>query len=363
MVKIWYSVGGEGMGHAVRSDGVLEGLVSKHNVMITAADKAYPYLAKKYKHVDYIVGNRLVYINNKMNNALSALKFWVEMPLKVLINTTRILPKVIKFKPDVIISDFESASHYFAKILKVPCISIDNISCQTQCKIDMPEKPRWFLGATIRFLHPESDYYIIPAFADMIPNNPKKTKLVNPIVRNAVREVKSEDKGFVLVYQTSPTNKKMIPILKKTGKKFKIYGMNEKSSENLEFKGFSEKGFLEDFRTCSYVIINGGFTALSEALSLKKPILAIPIDAQYEQCYNGYSIKKKGLGSYTKELRMKDIVDFEKNLEKYKKNLSKLPKYDGKDLYNEIDRIISICMKKNNLYFVNKEKTYSDYIK
>ena len=72
MAKIWYSICGEGLGHAVRSESIIDRLEKKHEILITAAEKAYYYLKKKYK-AHYIFGNTLVYRKNKVNNCQSAL--------------------------------------------------------------------------------------------------------------------------------------------------------------------------------------------------------------------------------------------------------------------------------------------------
>jgi len=39
MVRIWYSVQGDGMGHALRSDVVLQELEKKHQLMITTTTR------------------------------------------------------------------------------------------------------------------------------------------------------------------------------------------------------------------------------------------------------------------------------------------------------------------------------------
>ena len=113
-----------------------------------------------------------------------------------------------------------------------------------------------------------------------------------------------------------------------------------RNSDNLYFKSFNEKDFLEDLSKCKYVILNGGFTVISEALYLKKPILAIPVKEQFEQYFNALSIKKEGYGTYVKEIKVNDIEQFENNLFVYKNNLSKLEKWDDKELFELIEKLI-----------------------
>jgi len=340
MARIWYSVCGEGMGHAVRSDSVIEKLKG-HEILITAAEVAYPYLKKKYKNVHYIYGNRLVYKNNKVMLFGSVRKFLLSFPYKVIRNTFRLWPLIRKFKPDVIISDFESASHYFARLFRIPCISVDNIHFQTECFYNEPKKP-WYTNMVIKFLHPSSSYYIIPNFADIQPKR-DNVFLVSPIVRNSVQKQKEKNGDFVLVYQTSPTNKKMIPVLYKFGMKTKIYGMNGKSFGNIEHKKFSEKEFLSDLGSCKFAIINGGFTVLSEALFLNKPILAIPIQDQFEQFFNAYNIRAQGYGDYADSLSVDLLKNFANHVDEYKKNISKMDWDDNTIVI--IEKLIKQCTR------------------
>ncbi|MCL4259129.1 MAG: hypothetical protein KJZ52_00755, partial [Anaerolineales bacterium] len=52
---------------------------------------------------------------------------------------------------------------------------------------------------------------------------------------------------------------------------------------NLEFKPRSEEGFVEDLRTARGVVAGGGFSLMSEAVYLGKPMLAMPLLGQFEQ--------------------------------------------------------------------------------
>jgi len=340
VARIWYSVCGEGMGHATRSDSVLAWLTKKHEVLITAAERSYPYLRERYgSRVHKIYGNTLVYKDNNVQYLRSFARFIRTMPYMVVANYRILRPLIGRFKPDVIISDFESASEYFSLLFGIPCINIDNNHALTELKTRF--KHSFYQTCIIRFLHPWASHYIITAFAEFHARRPGRTKVVPPIIRESVLSLKPVDKDFVLIYQTSETNIRMLPVLKKTGIRYRIYGMGRKrKTGNLEFMPFSEKTFLEDLRTCRYVIINGGFTVISEALYLKKPILCIPVEKQFEQIYNAYCIKQKGYGSFAERLSLRDIRSFESNLERYRKNISRIGRWDDSLLFEHLERLI-----------------------
>ena len=72
--KIFYSICGEGMGHAIRSGVILEELTKKHEVYIFSSDRAYQYLDSKFDNVFEIGGFNTVYENNTVNNTKTFLK-------------------------------------------------------------------------------------------------------------------------------------------------------------------------------------------------------------------------------------------------------------------------------------------------
>lgn len=352
MARIWYSVLGDGMGHALRSHIILKELVKKHEVKITATKKAYPFLKERYGNIVYeIEGQELVYEKNKVVVSKSIKYFFKDFLKKFRRNIKSIPQLLYDFKPELVISDFEPAAHHFARMLSIPSISIDNVHVLSDCEIKAPPGQDFELIRAkflIRFLHLKSDYNIIPAFAEAHPKK-KNTFMVPPVVREEVRKLKSEKGNHVLVYQTTPTNIPLLKVLKKSKNKFKIYGMNGKGKQdNLEFMPFSETQILEDMRKAKYVIVNGGFSLISEALYFRKPILAIPIKDQLEQEFNGYSLRNKGYGDYTKALTDGDLEKFEHNLNKYQNKLNKLKPWTDEKLFKILEMLIKKLQKESD---------------
>ena len=113
---------------------------------------------------------------------------------------------------------------------------------------------------------------------------------------------------------------------------------------NVTFMPVNNHQFYKDLESASYVIVNGGFTLISEALYLRKPVLAIPVKNQIEQEYNGSALKRLGYGSTTKELTSADLESFEKNLTNYKKRIAKLPRW--KNEMDVIEKVISECLER-----------------
>src|SRR4051812_2874473 len=128
-MKILYGVVGEGMGHAMRSRVILEHLLDKehHEVEIMASGRATEFLAKRFEGVNRIHGLHMIYEENRVRRGKT---LWSN----VLAGTTG-LPQNIAayfelikdFRPEVVISDFESWTYLYGKAHRLPIISIDNM--------------------------------------------------------------------------------------------------------------------------------------------------------------------------------------------------------------------------------------------
>ena len=338
-MKILYSVAGEGLGHAIRSKAILTELQKEHTILVAAGGKAYPLLSKFFNIVK-LSSFRIIY----RNNALSFLTFpyiILKFPFMVIYNL-KLIQLILKFKPDIIITDFEPFSCYFAKFFNKKCISIGNHHI-INTKIDIPDNlwNKLVLRFAVRMSIPFADYHLVTTFfyPDIIK---KRTYLFPPINRNEIIKSKSTEEDFILVYQTSKSNKRLLSILGKLNHLFIVYGFDQdKKADNVQFKKFDEKEFIRDLSSCKAVITNGGFTLIGEALYLKKPILSVPVKRQFEQIINAFYLTKLGYGKYIKEINEKNIEEFISNLDYYKNNLTKYISEDNSKIIKKINEILS----------------------
>ena len=89
-----------------------------------------------------------------------------------------------------------------------------------------------------------------------------------------------------------------------------------------------------------FVMINGGHSAICEALSLGKPILAEPIKAQYEQILNGVYLEKMGVGLGVRKLSAKQIKTFSERVPLMHQRALHLDIVDNEGMIQEIRRAI-----------------------
>ena len=345
-MKILYGVSGEGSGHSSRSKEVLTHLAKKHKVHVITYGKAYPYL-KQYFPTTEIYGLHLDFKNNKItytgtfkkniqNLITSSQKF---KELRALLE---------HFKPDIIITDFEPTCYYLSKIYNIPLISLDNQHRITNLALDVPKiyrKDYLLCKLVIHLFIPKADYYFVTSFFNEKIMK-KQTFLFPPILRKEVLGLQPTRGNHILVYQTSTSNQRLLTLLEQIPEQFVIYGYNQdKKKGNLLFKTFSTEGFLRDLAACKAVITNGGFTLITEALHLRKPILSEPIQGQFEQIVNAYYLEKLGYGMHRNVVEKKDILLFLQHLPKYRKRLLTYKNNDTKDLFKQLDKVITSVKK------------------
>jgi len=325
MAKILYGVCGEGLGHASRSRILINYLKKQnHEVRIVAGGKAYNLLSKEFDHVHKSEWPMALYKNNKVQIVHTLLRFIH----RTIVSTTKhffVIRKVVKeFKPDLLITDSEPISFYAAFFSKIKRLSIDNpqVLLYRKYKVKFREIPAWlFLCFVLKISLFNADKYIIYDYFDEQINDPK-ILFLKPLIQEGILKQKPTYGEHVFVYQTSISNEYLSEVLKKIDEKFVIYGMNKDLTDgNLFYKMFNEKEFYRDISSAKAIITNGGFTVISEALYLKKPIFCLPIHHQFEQILNGRFVEGLGDGVSYLEFDESKIKDFLKNLKKYKENL------------------------------------------
>ena len=281
---ILYGVCGEGMGHAIRSSVIIDHLLKKNDVTIFASDRAYQYLSSRYSDVYEIEGFNTVYEENQVKNRRTFIKNIKDVPQDLGKNLYLMYNVAKAKKPDLIISDFEFYSNLLNKIFRIPLVSLDNMHVITQCYVDVPEEfraDRFRAASVVKSFIQRPKYYLITSYFFPPVKNPAKVTMFPPILRDKVMELEPTIGDHILVYQTSDSNMELLKLLRQIDDEFIIYGFHKDEKDgNLTFKSFNEDEFFQDLASAQAVITNCGFSLISEALYLEKPIYSIPVKKQ-----------------------------------------------------------------------------------
>ena len=328
---VFYCICGEGMGHAIRSSVIIDRIKEKYDIYIFSSDRAYNYLKSKFDNVYEIGGFNTVYINNKVNNLKTLANALKRNPTNIKVGYETLYRKARELRPDVIVTDFEIYATTVSKLLNIPLISLDNIHMITQTKIQYPANKRIEMlkaKGVIKTYVVKPKVHILTSFFYPPVRAKKNAVIYPPVIREDILKLKPSEGDHVIVYQTSKESVKLVRKLKSLkNEKFIVYGFNvNKTDGNLTFKEFNEDEFYEDLASAKAVICNGGFTFISEAISLKKPIYSVPAIGNFEQTLNGYYVQRLGYGEYHEIMSAARVKSFLERLPTYKKNLAKVKK-------------------------------------
>lgn len=348
---IFYCICGEGMGHAIRSSVIIDRIKDKYDVYIFSSDRAYKYLNEKFDNVYKIGGFNTVYINNKVNNTKTLINALKRNPLNIKEGYEELYKKARKLSPDVIVTDFEIYATMVSKLLSIPLISLDNIHMITQTAIDYPPKHQGEMlkaKGVIKSYVIKPKIHILTSFFYPKIKPKKRAVLYPPVIREDILKLEPTIEDHIIVYQTSKESVKLVEQLKSLNEKFIVYGFNkDEVDKNLTYKLFNENEFYNDLASAKAVICNGGFTFISEAISLKKPIYSVPAIGNFEQTLNGFYVQKLGYGKYHEEMSPKKVEKFLKRLPKYQEKLAKVKKTNNDGIVNELIYRIEKYSKKS----------------
>ncbi|MFO0661659.1 MAG: MJ1255/VC2487 family glycosyltransferase [Polyangiaceae bacterium] len=350
-MKILYGVVGEGMGHAMRSRVLLEHLVEqKHDVQIMASGRATDYLQKRFAGVNRIHGLHMIYEENRVRLGKSVWSNVLAGVEGVPQNIAAYFDLISEFKPEVVVSDFESWTYLYAKSRRLPLVSVDNMQIINRCThapeiLDGHEADFQLAKAFVKGKLPFCDHYLITTFF-YPPVRKDHTTLVPPILRPEILNAKSTHGEHLLVYQTAEGYGALADTLKKTGMECRIYGMRRGITEeqvegNLRYQPFSEDKFIADLASSRGVIAAGGFTLMGEAVYLHKPMLCVPLRGQFEQILNARYLEREGFGLHAESLDdARHIERFVAGLPKFEEALSRYKQDGNTKVFGELDALL-----------------------
>ncbi|MBI4859589.1 MAG: hypothetical protein HY815_04915 [Candidatus Riflebacteria bacterium] len=205
-----------------------------------------------------------------------------------------------EFETDLVLSLYEIVTAVAARRAGVPCYSLDHQHLLTHCSFGRPPGQagsRWGLSLSMRLLYSWPRSYLVHSFFPVTPLLPDRTEVFAPLLSPRLEEIAPTRGDHVVIYQTSPTFRALVPALARLSGPCRCYGFGERPPAGaVTFHRFSRERFLADLSSCRYLVANGSHTVLSEALHLGKPVLAFPIAGAYEQFVNARMLRELGYG-------------------------------------------------------------------
>ena len=328
MARILYTVCGVGLGHATRSTEIIKELKKNHEVLIASYGGALEYLRERFETASELKWFELVYKEEAYKKGRTFLKMVPKIPLVAAQNFLTLVKIVRRFKPEVIVSDFDVNSVYLGDIFRIPSMTISSMHIMNEVDFDlgMKDKIAYYLTEKPVLQAFASTQYLLVPFI-FKPGRPRARNAFyfDPVIREEVlkKAGASKENDFYLAYFPPEKLPAITELLEKFPFKFKVYGNGgQRKAGNIEVKEFSPQ-FIEDLLACKGIICHGGVSLLSEAIYLKKPACVFTDKQFFERYYNGLAVQHQGFGLVEERFSRAKLHEFFSRQQEFKKNLLK----------------------------------------
>jgi len=241
---------------------------------------------------------------------------------------------------DMVISDFEPVSAWAAYRAGVPSLALSHQASFISEFSPRPDRRSIFAEQVLKNFAPcksalgfhfrRYDSFVEP-----------------PIIRSEILNLNPEPGNHVTVYLPAFHHEKLIPHLKKV-KSAEWHIFSPSCSRNLEDTNIlvnpvNNAGFLNSLETCRGVLTSGGFETCAEAMYLRKKLMVLPIQNQYEQLCNAAALQQMGISVVSKVTE-----EFSNRLEEWLHTANVRKLTDITDTENLLNIIMKYAGRKNS---------------
>ncbi len=352
MARIIYALSGQGRGHTSRSLAISDTLRKNgHTVQFCCGGTAQEILESQGETVLPVPLLRQVMRDNTVMHRETFVTNWPSIRDLSKIRD-RLADEFIAYRPDLLITDFEGFSSRAAERIGLPILSFNHQQVVTETRYALPLGCRFHAMVAktiINLIAPKNpEHLLLSSFFFPPLKNPSQTTLVPPIIRPAVQALQPETGDHVLVYYNQPEGSDYLPDqLRKVDARFIVYNFpppeHPEAYPNLVFKKASIEGFLYDLARCRAIVCTAGFTLISEALYLGKPLLVVPNGGIFEQTLNALFLQREQLGEAVIDRRLTndDLSSFLERLPAYADRLQNRPACGNKEAVACIEGVLS----------------------
>lgn len=375
---------GWGNGHCMRQTPVIQHLLEQGHTVVAfgfmTSLKNFKALSEKHPHFHLI---EVPYFFTHADNEGVSFKISAQEPHNLQshvfsegFNAIAKAEKIVgRNQFDIVISDSEWFSSFYANLRGLPLLGFDNQSKWTTG--NFPDQvdgyPVTDANERCRMYYPNPTERIAISFFTFPqakkPDDKGYVRIFPPIIRQSVLSLKDKSptkKRSIVVYLSpNQTEAELIEghenlvtaITKQTETDFHVFLPEkfgnlpqaiqvESQDLNVNYYYTGDKQYLDLFGASHGVIANAGHTMSSEAMFLAKPYLAIPLK-YYEQAYNASRIEKGQFGMKRYDIDAETLKLFLSKLPQYNQNIlqdkgKELNREPGQDMILEaIDNFIS----------------------
>jgi uncharacterized protein (TIGR00661 family) len=308
MAKIFFSMSGDGRGHATRVRAIVEALRDQHEITLFTPGDAHRLLAPLYANTEVRV------------RPLAAMRFHYThrhhlAPLKTLSEAAKYLQRlgplitvlkraIDRGKPDLVVTDFEPALPRAARRSRVTYLSVDHQHFLTTYDLRcLPWGLRWhawYMGKVVQiYCHGQRETVVSAFFFPPLRRRCRNVIQTGVMLRPRLLATEPQDGRHLVAYCRRFAGGRLLDALNATGREVRIYGLGKQDARGqLRFLEVDEDRFLDDLAGSEALICTAGNQIVGEALHLGKPLLVLPETGNFEQFINAHFLKASGGGDW-----------------------------------------------------------------
>lgn len=307
-----FMVNGLGMGNSTRCHAVIKKMSPVMDVHVLTCGNGAAFFQDKTDIKSLNIMDALFYA--KKDGGISVARTF--MSIGDLIRLARKKSEQLngllsKLKPDLAVTDSEY-SIFPLRRRGIPLAGLNNsdvIVTEYMKRRGLPRSIKgqfWFVELNDYFFHRTFMDMVISPAALPTPLRHPKFKRVGLVVRDEILDASKvtqarpfpaprEIKRVALMLSGSVFASKIGPGLDTLPFKIDVIGREGESRGNVTYHGKLTNN-VELLKAADMLVINGGFSAVSEAISLNKPTFIIPVPGHAEQHINALLIEDLGAG-------------------------------------------------------------------
>jgi len=322
-----------------------------HYVELASSGPAFDYLQARWPwKLTKIGGLSAVIVDNKVCPVSTLEANVKKLRRNAATNLLASFGVAIAVHPNVVITDFDPWSSSYATLMGLPLVAVDNVLFMTRCA-HPPEllEEDWLawdlMYPIVDSVVPFANRYLVTTFV-AAPISRERTTLHLPILRDEILQAKgAATKSQVVAYfNDKADHATVVDVLKQVDVPFRVYGRRSVTREvvdrNVTWCPFSERGIISDMATSIAVIGGSGFTLMTEAIYLGKPMLAMPFGYQGEQILNALYLAWLGYGERCKRLTPDALRSFLDRTPEYAERLRSFVHDGNRELLASVDEAI-----------------------
>lgn len=354
-LKIFWSMSGEGRGHATRVRALVERLRSDDlEFTLFAPGDAHDFLAPLYHGSDVrvvqIPGLRFEYRDCRLDTRRTltgALRYL--MGFRRLIR--RLEREIRDARPELVVTDFEPALPRAARRCGVPFLSLDHQHFLVVCDLsELPATLRrkaWLMRRVVSAYYSGqietvvSSFYRLPMAVEPTGPTTGEVRQIGVILRDEVLRAVPTEEGHLVAYLRRFAPDNVLDALRRSGREVRVYGLPPRpDAGSLRFRRVDSRAFVRDLASADALITTAGNQIVGEALHLRKPVLMMPEANNHEQFMNAWCLSKLGAGEWVELQRCRphDVQRFLGELPRYRARTARLDVDGSEDALRVIRR-------------------------